>query len=220
MIGENGAGKSTLMKVLSGAHRPDSGTMQLEGKDYKPSGPNHARLSGVSMIYQELNLAPDLSVEDNIMLGAEYSKIGFLSRRRQRQAVRDALTQLGHGELQPTTIAANLSVGAQQLVEIARAIVMDARVIVFDEPFASLDFPGVKQVLKQILALHQTGHTILVITHDLEKVLAHADRLVIMQKGKIVKDGVPAEIVGDIETYGVRAPCASHLGMEIRSWLN
>jgi biotin transport system ATP-binding protein len=93
-------------------------------------------------------------------------------------------------------------------------------VIAFDEPFASLDYPGVKQVLKQILALHQAGHTVLVITHDLEKVLAHADRLIIMQKGRIVRDGVPAEIVIDLETFGVRAPCAFHLGMEVRSWLN
>ena len=75
-------------------------------------------------------------------------------------------------------------------------------------------------MLRQILTLHQTGHTILVITHDLEKVLAHADRLIIMQQGKIVRDGGPAELVGDLETFGVRAPCASQLGMEVRSWLN
>ena len=77
-----------------------------------------------------------------------------------------------------------------------------------------------KQVLKQILALHRSGHTILVITHDLEKVIAHAERLIVMQKGQIVKDGVPAEIVNAVETFGVRAPCASLLGMEVQSWLN
>ena len=90
----------------------------------------------------------------------------------------------------------------------------------FDEPFASLDYPGVKQVLKQILALHQAGHTILVITHDLEKVLAHAERLIIMHKGQIVKDGIPAEIVNAVEAFGVRSPCASLLGLEVQSWLN
>ena len=92
--------------------------------------------------------------------------------------------------------------------------------IAFDEPFASLDYPGVKQVLKQILALHRSGHTILVVTHDLEKVIAHADRLIIMQKGHIVRDGVPAEIVNAVETFGIRTPCAALLGMEVPSWLH
>jgi biotin transport system ATP-binding protein len=113
-----------------------------------------------------------------------------------------------------------LSGGEKRRLAIAGILAMEPRVIAFDEPFASLDYPGVKQVLRQILTLHQAGHTIVVITHDLEKVLAHADRLIIMQKGKIVRDGVPAEIVGDIEPLGVRAPCASHLGMEVQSWLN
>jgi biotin transport system ATP-binding protein len=113
-----------------------------------------------------------------------------------------------------------LSGGEKRRLAIAGILAMEPRVIAFDEPFSSLDFPGVKQVLKQILALHQSGHTILVITHDLEKVIAHADRLIIMQKGKIVSDGVPAEIVNAVETFGVRAPCASLLGLEVSSWLN
>jgi biotin transport system ATP-binding protein len=113
-----------------------------------------------------------------------------------------------------------LSGGEKRRLAIAGILAMAPRVIAFDEPFASLDYPGVKQVLKQILALHQSGHTILVVTHDLEKVIAHADRLIIMQKGKIVKDGVPADIVTAVETYGVRVPCASLLGMEVQSWLN
>ena len=113
-----------------------------------------------------------------------------------------------------------LSGGEKRRLAIAGILALKPKVIAFDEPFASLDYPGVKQVLRQILSLHQTGHTILVITHDLEKVLAHADRLIIMQKGKIVRDGEPAKIISDLETFGVRAPCASHLGMEVRSWLS
>jgi biotin transport system ATP-binding protein len=113
-----------------------------------------------------------------------------------------------------------LSGGEKRRLAIAGILAMKPKVIAFDEPFASLDYPGVKQVLKQIVALYQSGHTILVITHDLEKVLAHADRLIIMQKGTIVRDGDPAEIVGDLETFGVRAPHISHLGMEALSWLN
>src|SRR5687767_13820189 len=91
LIGENGAGKSTLMKVLSGAHAPDSGTMELDRQPYAPRGPHAARLAGVAMIYQELTLALDLSVEDNIMLGQEESSLGWLRRDRQRERVRQAL---------------------------------------------------------------------------------------------------------------------------------
>jgi biotin transport system ATP-binding protein len=113
-----------------------------------------------------------------------------------------------------------LSGGEKRRLAIAGILALKPKVIAFDEPFASLDYLGVKQVLRQMLTLRQTGHTILVITHDLEKVLAHADRLIVMQKGKIVRDGGPAEIVGDLESFGVKAPCASHLGMEVLSWLN
>ena len=112
LIGENGAGKSTLMKVLSGAHRPDAGQMYLDGQLYAPSGPHQARRAGVAMIYQELNLAPDLSVEDNIMLGQEEHRAGLLRRGRQRERVAQALDMLGHAELRPQTPIDRLSVGA------------------------------------------------------------------------------------------------------------
>lgn len=113
-----------------------------------------------------------------------------------------------------------LSGGEKRRLAIAGILAMVPKVIVCDEPFTSLDYPAVKQVLKQMLALHQAGHTLLVVTHDLEKILAHADRLLIMQKGKIVRDGIPADIVGELETYGVKAPYASQLGVEVCSWLN
>src|SRR5579871_4548076 len=121
LIGENGAGKSTLMKVLSGAHAPDAGTMELDGRPYRPKNPHVARQSGVAMIYQELNLAPDLSVEDNIMLGQEQHRLGWLNRAAQRRRVREVLGLLGHPDLLPATEVRRLSVGARQLVEIARA---------------------------------------------------------------------------------------------------
>jgi biotin transport system ATP-binding protein len=97
---------------------------------------------------------------------------------------------------------------------------MEPKVLVFDEPFSSLDFLGVKQVLKQINSLHQAGHTILVAAHDLEKVIAHADRLVIMDDGKLVKDGLPDQLFGELEAFGIRQPCAYRLGVEVQSWLN
>jgi biotin transport system ATP-binding protein len=113
-----------------------------------------------------------------------------------------------------------LSGGEKRRLAIAGILAMEPRVIVFDEPFSSMDYPGVKQVLQQILALHRSGHTIIVTTHDLEKIIAHADRLILMHGGKIVRDGKPVEIMTDAEAFGVRKPCTFRLGLEAESWLN
>src|SRR5438477_2976466 len=130
LVGENGAGKSTLMKILSGAEQPDAGTMELDGVPYQPSGPQEARLRGVAMIYQELALAPHLDVETNVMLGLEEHRLGFVCRTAHRRRVREALAMLRHPEIQPDTPIRRLSPGACQLVEVARALVVDARVLV------------------------------------------------------------------------------------------
>src|SRR5215212_6493091 len=113
LIGENGAGKSTLMKVLSGAHAPDIGTMELAGSSYAPRGPQAARTAGVVMIYQELNLAKDLSVEENIMLGQEHARLGIVDRTTQRRLVRETLSSLGHPDLPPDVSVSRLSVGTK-----------------------------------------------------------------------------------------------------------
>ncbi|MDA1214064.1 MAG: ATP-binding cassette domain-containing protein, partial [Planctomycetota bacterium] len=170
LLGENGAGKSTLMKVLSGAHAPDVGTMQMAGVSYSPSGPHEARQAGVAMIYQELNLAPDLSVEDNIMLGQETHRWGVLQRNQQRPRVLQALELLGHPELQPHLPVHRLSIAAQQLVEIARALVMQARLIVFDEPTSSLTQRDVEHLFDVIKRLKSQGIGIIYISHFLEEI--------------------------------------------------
>ena len=138
LIGENGAGKSTLLKVLSGAHRPDSGTMSIENQPYRPRGPQDARAAGVAMIYQELNLAPDLSVEDNLLLGHRNIGAGFLVRSRQREQVQEALNMVGLSTLSPTANVGQQSVATQQLLEISRALISKAKIILFDEPTSSL----------------------------------------------------------------------------------
>src|SRR5438105_1938189 len=130
LVGENGAGKSTLMKILSGAYHPDSGSMTLGGVSYHPKGPREARDLGVAMIYQELTVAPHLTVEANVMLGGERVTAGVVRRREHRRLVSEALDLLEHPDIRPETIAGRLSVGAQQLIEVARALVSDARVIV------------------------------------------------------------------------------------------
>ena len=189
LIGENGAGKSTLMKILSGAHRPDSGTMTLEGKPFLPRGPQEARDRGVAMIYQELNLAPDLSVVDNIMLGREIHQRGLLSRRRQNFLVREALTTLGYSDLDLDIPVNRLSVGLCQLVEVARALLMDAKVIVFDEPTSSLTQQDVERLFEVIGKLKASGRSIIYISHFLEEVQEICDHYTVLRDGELQGSG-------------------------------
>ena len=189
LIGENGAGKSTLMKVLSGAHRPDSGSMTLGGQTYAPHNPHQARLAGVAMIYQELNLAPDLTVEDNLLLGQEQHVFGFLNRPAQRERVRAVLAQLGHPDLQPDTPVRQLSVGAQQLVEIARALMSEARVIVFDEPTSSLTQADAKKLFEVIRRLRERGIGVIYISHFLEEIRHLCTRYTVLRDGEVAGSG-------------------------------
>jgi ribose transport system ATP-binding protein len=195
LIGENGAGKSTLLKVLSGAHRADSGEMRLEGRPYRPSGdPHQARAAGVAMIYQELNLAPDLSVEDNILLGQPCLPAGILLRRRQRDRVRQALAAVGLADLSPTTVVGRLSVAKQQLIEVARALVSNSRIILFDEPTSSLPQADVRRLFDIIGRLKAKGMGIIYISHFLEEVREIADRYAVLRDGRQVGSGNMAEI--------------------------
>ncbi|MGD9857724.1 MAG: sugar ABC transporter ATP-binding protein [Planctomycetaceae bacterium] len=194
LIGENGAGKSTLMKVLSGAEQPDAGRMTLDGAPFRPSGPHAALRAGVAMIYQELNLAPDLSVEDNIMLGQELGRGGLLRRSVQRRGVLEVLNRLGHPELELRQLVSRLSIGAQQLVEIARALVMRARVIVFDEPTSSLARHDVERLFAVIRSLRQDGIGVIYISHFLEEVRDVAERYTVLRDGRSVGSGMLKEV--------------------------
>jgi ribose transport system ATP-binding protein len=189
LVGENGAGKSTLVKILAGALRPDAGNMRLAGATYQPAGPLDARRRGVAMIYQELTLAPELSVEDNIMLGQECGRWGILDRAAQRPRVRQALALLGHPELRPEALVSSLSVGAQQLVEIARALVQQARLIVFDEPTSSLGRHDVDHLFRVIGLLRAQGLGIVYISHFLEEIRAVCDRYTVLRDGQTVGAG-------------------------------
>src|SRR5271154_2568296 len=134
LIGENGAGKSTLMKILSGAHRPDAGAVELEGRPFVPANPLHARRSGIAMIYQELTLAPHLSVEENILLGEEPARFGWLNRTRRRDLARQALAELHHENIPLDAPVNSRLIAEQQIVEIARALIGEPKVLIMDEP--------------------------------------------------------------------------------------
>lgn len=189
LIGENGAGKSTLMKVLSGAHSADAGTLQLDGEPFVPSSPHHARGAGIAIVYQELNLAPDLSVEDNIMLGIERGRLGWLSRSDGRKRIREALELLGHPDLDIGQPISRLSIGLQQLIEIARALVSDAKVIVFDEPTSSLPQHDVRQLFAVIKRLQEKGLAIIYISHFLEEIREVASRYCVLRDGRPAGSG-------------------------------
>jgi ribose transport system ATP-binding protein len=208
LIGENGAGKSTLMSVLSGAHRPDGGTMELAGERYSPRGPHDSRLAGVAMIYQELNLAPDLSVEDNILLGQERSRFGMLDRRTNGRFARAALDRLGHGDLPLHIPVRQLSVGMKQVVEIARALVSQAKVIVFDEPTSSLARTDIERLFQTIDRLKQEGLGIVYISHFLDEIRRVCDSYLVLRDGKSVSSGqlagtTEAEIVSLMVGRGI-----------------
>ncbi|MEX0704256.1 MAG: sugar ABC transporter ATP-binding protein [Planctomycetales bacterium] len=197
LIGENGAGKSTLMKALSGALQPDAGRMELAGRPYQPRGPHAAHAAGVAMIYQELNLAPDLSVEDNVMLGQESGLVGLLRRGAQRPRVREALARLGRAELPLDTPVHRLSVAAQQVVEIARALVRRARVIVFDEPTSSLARQDARRLFAVIRRLKEEGIGVVYISHFLEEVREVCDRFTVLRDGRTAGGGNVAEATNE-----------------------
>jgi ribose transport system ATP-binding protein len=197
LIGENGAGKSTLLKVLSGAHRADGGAMMIAGEPFRPKGPHDARDSGVAMIYQELNLAPELSVEDNVLLGHRGSGGGLLFRGSQRLRVRRALDSVGLTELSPKAIVGEQSVATQQLIEISRALAADAQIILFDEPTSSLPQKEVARLFEIIKRLRHNGIGIIYISHFLEEVREVADTYTVLRDGQNVGSGLIDEITDD-----------------------
>ncbi len=189
LIGENGAGKSTLMKILSGAVAPDTGQMQLAGERYAPRGPQAARAAGVAMIYQELTLAGDLSVAENVMLGQEQTRLGFVRRAAQNRRVGEALKLLGRADLPLETPVRRLSVADQQVVEIARALAIEAKLIVFDEPTSSLTQHDVENLFRVIENLKRSGIAIIYISHFLEEIRRIADRFLVLRDGAVAGGG-------------------------------
>lgn len=194
LVGENGAGKSTLMKILSGAIPPDEGKMFLDGADYVPGNPLHARKSGVAMIYQELALAPHLSVMENILLGIEPTRGPLLNWPELKRRATAALAEVGLSHISPEIEVRKLAIAQQQLVEIARAVALDCRVLVLDEPTSSLTAKDIEKLFALIRKLKAKNISIIYISHFLEEVRAVCDRFTVLRDGETVGNGVTAEV--------------------------
>ena len=215
IAGRNGSGKTTFLRHLNGLLLPHSGTVRLGGVSVSDDIVRARQMVG--MVFQDADSQiVGETVYDDVAFGPENL---CLDRPEIRKRVLAALSAVGLGDFADQRPHL-LSGGEKRRLAIAGILAMKSRVLVFDEPFSNLDYPGVQQVLAQILSLHLVGHTILLTTHDLEKVLAHADRLLIMGNGKILRDGPPDQVVTDAEAFGVRQPCMSRLGMNMESWLN
>jgi ribose transport system ATP-binding protein len=186
LMGENGAGKSTLMKILSGAYRPDpGGEIRIEGRPVRIDGPLGGRAAGISIIYQELSLAPNLSVAENIYLGREISRSGLLARGAMLAGVGPILERLG-ADFTPSTRVADLSMGQRQLVEIARALHARSKILIMDEPTTALSAGESERLFALIRQLRAEGLAIIYISHRMDEVYALGDRVTVLRDGTLV----------------------------------
>jgi ribose transport system ATP-binding protein len=198
LVGENGAGKSTLMNILGGNHQPDAGQMRLEGQPYAPRHPTDATRHGVAFIHQELNLFPNLSIAENIFLTdfPRTAGLPWIDQRSLRARTADLLTQVGLN-LPPETLVERLSAGERQLVEIAKALSIDARLIILDEPTTSLSARETERLFALMRRLRERGLAMIYISHILGDVLRNCDDIVLLRDGEVVGSGPANEFTSD-----------------------
>ncbi|MFJ8542596.1 sugar ABC transporter ATP-binding protein [Streptomyces sp. NPDC093586] len=193
LLGQNGAGKSTLIKVLAGAHQPDTGTIRWRGEDVTLRSPIAAMRLGIATIYQELDLVEHLSVAENVHLGHEPTTAGFVVRGRAAKAsTAQLLKRLGHPEVDPGRLVGDLSAAQQQIVSMARALSHDVRLIVMDEPSAALDPDEVDNLFRIVADLTADGVAVVYISHRLEEIRRIGDRVTVLKDGRAVAGGLPA----------------------------
>ncbi len=198
LVGENGAGKSTLMNVLGGIFPPDGGSMRLEGSPYRPRGPRDAAALGVTFIHQELNVFSNLSITDNLFL-TSYPRLGplpLLARRASRARTRALLREVGL-DRSPDTLVETLAPGERQLVEIAKALSTDAKVVIFDEPTTSLTARETERLFALLRRLQERGTAIIYISHILGDVRRVADEILVLRDGALVGSGPVEEFPAD-----------------------
>jgi rhamnose transport system ATP-binding protein len=198
LAGENGAGKSTLIRILTGALRRDGGDYRVDGVPM-PSGlsPSAARAAGIGVVYQELSLLPDLAVDENLLMGRLPARFGVLDRARLRTEARRKLDRVGLGEVDPGTPAGRLPAATRQLVEIARVLGDEPRVIVFDEPTTALSGAEAESLLRRIARLKDDGVAVLYVSHRLEEMFEIGDRVTVLRDGAVTRTGAVSDFTED-----------------------
>jgi energy-coupling factor transporter ATP-binding protein EcfA2 len=215
ICGQNGSGKTTLIRLISGLFRPTSGSVLVDGLRHGEGRKAAGNLVGMVFQDSDAQIVGE-TVREDVAFGPE--NMG-LSKEETDRRVSGALEVMGLERLaeRPCYL---LSGGEKRRVAIAGVLAMEPRSILFDEPFSHLDYPGVREVLRRMIFLHRKGHTLVVTTHDVEKVIAHVDRVALIHQGELKAAGPPEEIVSHLPRYGVRPPCYALLGTEKVSWLS
>ena len=193
LMGQNGAGKSTLIKLLTGVETPDAGSVALDGRPIAPATPLDAQRAGISTVYQEVNLCPNLSVAENLYAGRYPRRFGMIDWRRVRDGARALLAEL-HLDLDVDRPLSSCPVAIQQMVAIARALGVSARVLILDEPTSSLDEGEVAELFAVMRRLRERGMAILFVTHFLDQVYAVSDRITVLRNGGLVGEYLPADL--------------------------
>ena len=184
LLGETGAGKSTLMKLISGVYAPDEGEMTLDGARYRPADPRAAIDAGIGMIHQEMNLLPALSVAENIYLGRQPRRGLFIDYHTMHAQSRDVMQRVGL-DVDPARRLGELSIAQQQLTEIAKALSLDAKILILDEPTQGVDVGAKSEIHKIIRQLAKGGLAVLMISSDLPEILGMSDRIAVLRGGSI-----------------------------------
>ncbi|MFM0238463.1 sugar ABC transporter ATP-binding protein [Paraburkholderia phytofirmans] len=222
LTGENGAGKSTLSKIIGGLVEPTAGTMQLGGVPYAPASRTQAEALGVRMVMQELNLLPTLSVAENLFLNrlprAGAFSFGWIDRRKLREDARQAMAQVGLDAIDPDTLVGELGIGHQQMVEIARNLIDDCRVLILDEPTAMLTAREVDLLFEQIDRLKARGVALVYISHRLEELARVAEQIAVLRDGRLVHVDAMANLTSDeIVTWMVGRELGERIDLGVRN---
>jgi biotin transport system ATP-binding protein len=212
LTGPNGSGKSLLLKCLKGLLRPTSGTVLIDGMDVTRDAKK--RLASIGLVFQDADSQiVGQTVERDIRFGMENLGLPETEQNRRLDALLPRLGLAPLSDQRPRT----LSGGEKRRLSIAGVLAMEPKLLVMDEPFANLDYPSVLQVIETLTTLHDEGHTIVLVSHEVEKILAHADRLILMEHGTVIADGSPADLLSLLPGHGVYVP--ANAGVEDLTWL-
>ena len=215
LLGENGAGKSTLMNVLYGLYQPDEGEILIDGEPVTFAGPGDAMRAGIGMVHQHFMLIPVFTVAENVELGHERTRFGFLNRRAARREVQEVSERYGL-QVPVDALVQDLPVGVQQRVEIIKALVRDAQVLILDEPTAVLTPQETDDLIEIMRSLKEGGTSIVFITHKLREVRAVADRITVIRRGKVVGEASPTSTSAELASMMVGRPVKLEIEKEPR----